>query len=59
MGRASSTHRVMIKMRKKVQKPKGKKRSRHRPRRRYTDDIKINITEVGLEQCGLDSALSG
>jgi len=41
-----------------VGKPEGK-RSLGRPRRRWADNIKMDLQEVGCGGCGLDPAGSG
>jgi hypothetical protein len=41
-----------------VGKPQGKRRL-GRPRRRWVDNIKMDLLEIGLGRCGLDWSSSG
>jgi hypothetical protein len=41
-----------------VRKPEGR-RPLGRPRRRWEDGISMDLREIGLEVCGLDSTVSG
>jgi hypothetical protein len=41
-----------------VGKPEGK-RPLGRPRRRWEDGIRMDLSEIGLGGCGLDSTVSG
>jgi hypothetical protein len=41
-----------------VGKPEGK-RPLGRPRRRWEDGVRMDVREIGLRVCGLDSTVSG
>jgi len=49
---------AMLSTRKENTRPEGK-RPLGRPRRRWEDNIKMNLHEVGCGECGLDRAGSG
>jgi hypothetical protein len=52
MGEGRNVYRVL------VGKPEGK-RPLERPRRRWEDGIKMDLREIGLGGCGVDSTGSG
>jgi hypothetical protein len=52
MGEERKVHKVL------VGKPEGN-RPLGRPRRRWEDGIRMDLREIGLEGCGLDSTGSG